>query len=257
MKRIRRKIRNKISAQDSRKRKKEYIDGLEERVKQCSDENISLIKRIKVLQTQNHDLMSKMKKLQTLLSKSTGKTAQPATCLMILLLSMALVTLPNLKLSKETINTNDLATAFDQQNRRNLLFDIKSELEDIEPDDPSLYIPNEHDYVESVYKYVSQLSSEIQPSLQTSSAKSLVEYDIDSITEWEMKKRPDRKDTDGVLDHHEIPKIKVSKDLFESSPKINKTSGNELSDTERFMAQSIISLAANSQNMKESSTFQL
>lgn len=212
---------------------------------------------MKVLQAQNHDLMSKMKKLQTLLSKNTGKTAQPATCLMILLLSMALVTLPNLKLSKETINTNDLATAFDQQNRRNLLFDIKSELEDMEPDDPSLYIPNEHDYVESVYKYVSQLSSEIQPPLQTSNAKSLIEYDIDSISEWEMKKRPDREDTGGDFDHHEIPKITVSKDLFESSSKLNKTSEKELSDTERFLAQSIISLAATSPDFKKSSTFQL
>ncbi|KAJ9593429.1 hypothetical protein L9F63_015015 [Diploptera punctata] len=64
LKRIRRKIRNKISAQDSRKRKKEYIDGLEERVKQCTEENLHLVKRIKVLQTQNQSLATQLKKLQ-------------------------------------------------------------------------------------------------------------------------------------------------------------------------------------------------
>lgn len=141
LKRIRRKIRNKISAQDSRKRKKEYVDGLEERVKQCTDENQSLMKRIKLLQSQNHNLMSQMKKLQNLLSKNgsggsaavtTNGTTQPATCLMVLLLSMALIAAPNLKLGKrgEAAGAKELEIAEAiqeslkvQQNRRSLLFD--------------------------------------------------------------------------------------------------------------------------------------
>lgn len=252
LKRIRRKIRNKISAQDSRKRKKEYIDGLEERVKQCSEENQHLIKRIKVLQNQNHDLMSKMKKLQTLLTKSTGKSAQPATCLMILLLSMALVAVPNLKLNKDTINASNLATAFgDQQNRRNLLFDLKSELEDLEHDEPLMYsIPNEHDYVENVYKYVSQLSSEVSGSPPPSKrAKMLVDYDIDSIDEWELKKRSGDGNAGSLnKDRLQKPKITVSKDLFDIGSKqkaLNKTESlDSLSDSDRMLAQSIINLAS-------------
>ena len=261
LKRIRRKIRNKISAQDSRKRKKEYIDGLEERVKQCSEENQHLIKRIKVLQNQNHDLLSKMKKLQTLLTKSTGKSAQPATCLMILLLSMALVALPNLNLNKDTINANDLATAIgDQQNRRNLLFDLKSELEDLEPDEPLMYIPNEHDYVENVYKYVSQLSSEVSSLPPPAKrAKMLVDYDIDSIDEWELKKRSGD-GNNNVLDekHFDKPKITVSKDLFEIGSKqvtLNKTNAlGGLSESDRFLAQSIINLASAAALQKSSTS---
>ncbi|XP_055705763.1 uncharacterized protein LOC129803321 isoform X2 [Phlebotomus papatasi] len=130
LKRIRRKIRNKISAQDSRKRKKEYVDGLEERVKQCTEENQTLMKRIKMLQSQNANLTSQMKKLQALLSKGTN-TAQPATCLMVLLLSMALIAAPNLKLGK-SIKETELAEAIQEsvteQNRnRNLLFDSKDQ----------------------------------------------------------------------------------------------------------------------------------
>lgn len=133
LKRIRRKIRNKISAQDSRKRKKEYVDGLEERVKQCTDDNQTLMKRIKLLQNQNQNLMSQMKKLQTLLTKGTSKTAQPATCLMVLLLSLALVAVPNLKLGKNAKET-ELATALQEDlllNRRSLLFNSKEQMGDM------------------------------------------------------------------------------------------------------------------------------
>lgn len=196
LKRIRRKIRNKISAQDSRKRKKEYVDGLEERVKQCTEENQTLLKRIKILQSQNHDLMSQMKKIQSLLTKGTGKTTQPATCLMVLLLSMALVAVPNLKLggSHQQQNIQDsiemaelLQEAASEktqipaqaQNRRSLLFDTKEQLGDALVDEEMNFdeimafnvnslIASEHDY-----------SSEEEPRAKRSKTQSLVEYDVD------------------------------------------------------------------------------
>lgn len=248
LKRIRRKIRNKISAQDSRKRKKEYIDGLEERVKQCSEENSQLIRRIKVLQTQNHDLMSKMKKLQTLLTKTTGKTAQPATCLMILLLSMALVAVPNLNLKLDNksgaISAKDLATAFgESQSRRNLLFDLKSELEEPEPD-PLMYIPNEHDYVENVYKYVSShLSANDAPVSPPPAKRSkmLVDYDIDSLDEWELQKRShDDENFRDIVDD-----LKPNIEELERRFGLNKSEVlDSLSISDRQLAASIIKLAA-------------
>ncbi|CAH2049245.1 unnamed protein product, partial [Iphiclides podalirius] len=101
LKRIRRKIRNKISAQDSRKRKKEYVDGLEDRVKQCTAENQTLMRRIKILQSQNQTLSAQLKRLQSVLTGVTngpsGKSAQPATCLLVLLMSVALVALPSMR----------------------------------------------------------------------------------------------------------------------------------------------------------------
>ncbi|XP_025203061.1 uncharacterized protein LOC112600111 [Melanaphis sacchari] len=96
LKRIRRKIRNKISAQDSRKRKKEYVDGLEERVKQCSDDNNKLIRNIRSLQTENERLRAALKRLQNAISPG-GTTAQPATCLLVLMMSLALIAAPNLR----------------------------------------------------------------------------------------------------------------------------------------------------------------
>ncbi|GLV43102.1 Cyclic-AMP response element binding protein A [Carabus blaptoides fortunei] len=134
LKRIRRKIRNKISAQDSRKRKKEYVDGLEERVKQCSEENRSLLKRIKLLQNQNNKLSTQLSKLQALVFKTGTSRAHPATCLMIVLLSAMLVTLPNLRNTGNSGNggavDKELNTLQQYVARRALLFSQQATNED-------------------------------------------------------------------------------------------------------------------------------
>lgn len=183
LKRIRRKIRNKISAQDSRKRKKEYVDGLEERVKKCTDENQTLLKRIKLLQNQNQTLINQMKKMQSLLTKGGSKTAQPATCLMVLLLSMALIAAPNLKLGKDNrdiIAADFLSEENLQLNRRSLLFDTQEKLSDVLVDEDvnADFIPfypkvenNDHDYAESI-------SSSADKQIG-----SLIDFDVDD-TVW-------------------------------------------------------------------------
>uniref|UniRef100_A0A182SD48 BZIP domain-containing protein n=1 Tax=Anopheles maculatus TaxID=74869 RepID=A0A182SD48_9DIPT len=207
LKRIRRKIRNKISAQDSRKRKKEYVDGLEERVKQCTEENQNLVKRIKILQSQNHDLVSQMKRIQSLLTKGTSKTTQPATCLMVLLISMALVAVPNLKLGntatqqniQDSIEMSELMQepANDklqhvQQSRRALLFDTKDSTsaaaatseEELNFDElmssfnANALIANEHDY----FSEADGRSGNEPPSAKRSklmAPTTLIDYDVD------------------------------------------------------------------------------
>lgn len=114
LKKIRRKIRNKQSAQDSRKRKKEYVDGLESKVKQCSHQNVSLQKKVETLERQNNSLLMQLRRLQSQISgqqiqqqstTNSGQTtpaginngAQTSTCVMVLLLSFSLLLLPNLK----------------------------------------------------------------------------------------------------------------------------------------------------------------
>lgn len=97
LKKIRRKIRNKQSAQDSRKRKKEYVDGLESRVKLCTAQNAQLQKKVELLEKQNGSLLLQLKRLQTLVANSSGRNAQTSTCVMVLLLSFALLLFPNLR----------------------------------------------------------------------------------------------------------------------------------------------------------------
>ncbi|KAM9515807.1 cyclic AMP-responsive element-binding protein 3-like protein 3 isoform 1-T1 [Guaruba guarouba] len=96
LKKIRRKIRNKQSAQESRKKKKEYIDGLESRMSACTAQNQELQRKVLHLEKQNSSLLEQLKKLQALVVQSSNKAAQTGTCIVVLLLSFTLIIFPSM-----------------------------------------------------------------------------------------------------------------------------------------------------------------
>uniref|UniRef100_A0A1I7U8K9 BZIP domain-containing protein n=1 Tax=Caenorhabditis tropicalis TaxID=1561998 RepID=A0A1I7U8K9_9PELO len=57
---VRRKIKNKLSAQESRRKRKEYIDALESRLHCFSEENKSLKQQVHQLEASNRDLQQKL-----------------------------------------------------------------------------------------------------------------------------------------------------------------------------------------------------
>ncbi|XP_037959460.1 cyclic AMP response element-binding protein A [Teleopsis dalmanni] len=74
LKKIRRKIKNKISAQESRRKKKEYMDQLERRVELLANENKNYKKRVESLEFSNSNLFSQLQKLQALVKKQKINT---------------------------------------------------------------------------------------------------------------------------------------------------------------------------------------
>ncbi|XP_062869327.1 cyclic AMP-responsive element-binding protein 3-like protein 3-A [Trichomycterus rosablanca] len=97
LKKIRRKIRNKQSAQESRKKKKEYIDGLESRMAACGAQNQELQRKVFQLEKCNISLMEQLRRLQAMVMNGSNKPAQAGTCILVLLLSFTLILLPSLK----------------------------------------------------------------------------------------------------------------------------------------------------------------
>ncbi|XP_026172414.1 cyclic AMP-responsive element-binding protein 3-like protein 4 [Mastacembelus armatus] len=96
LKKVRRKIRNKQSAQDSRRRRKEYIDGLESRAAACSAQNKELQRRVEQLEKHNMSLLTQLRQLQSLIKQTVSKGAQTSTCLLIILVSLGLIIMPSL-----------------------------------------------------------------------------------------------------------------------------------------------------------------
>ncbi|XP_032568996.1 cyclic AMP-responsive element-binding protein 3-like protein 4 [Chiroxiphia lanceolata] len=92
LKKVRRKIRNKQSAQDSRRRRKEYLDGLESRAAACSALNRELREKVRELEKINGSLLQQ---LQALIKETSTKAAQTGPCVLILVLSLGLILLPS------------------------------------------------------------------------------------------------------------------------------------------------------------------
>ncbi|XP_069484855.1 cyclic AMP-responsive element-binding protein 3-like protein 2 isoform X2 [Ambystoma mexicanum] len=94
LKKIRRKIKNKISAQESRRKKKEYMDTLEKKVETCSTENCELRKKVEVLESTNRTLLQQLQRLQSMVAGKVARSCkvastQTGTCLMVVVLCFA------------------------------------------------------------------------------------------------------------------------------------------------------------------------
>uniref|UniRef100_A0A3Q3FYM2 Cyclic AMP-responsive element-binding protein 3-like protein 2 n=1 Tax=Labrus bergylta TaxID=56723 RepID=A0A3Q3FYM2_9LABR len=95
LKKIRRKIKNKISAQESRRKKKEYMDTLEKKVENCSNENHELRRKMETLECTNKSLLQQLQSLQAMVAGKIPKSCrvagtQTSSCLMVVVLCFSL-----------------------------------------------------------------------------------------------------------------------------------------------------------------------
>jgi len=90
LRKIRRKIRNKKSAQCSRQRKKEYLEDLERRFDDRNHENEQLKKEVIKLKKENDTLLMKMKKLLSM----NGQNASFKSSFFVIILSFLLILVP-------------------------------------------------------------------------------------------------------------------------------------------------------------------
>jgi len=89
LKKIQRKIKNKMSAQESRRKKKDYLDLLEKKLEISNQENGQLKKQLESLQSDNRSMQTQINKLQSLANK-LKPSVETSTCVMVLALFFAM-----------------------------------------------------------------------------------------------------------------------------------------------------------------------
>ncbi|XP_039074522.1 cyclic AMP-responsive element-binding protein 3 isoform X2 [Hyaena hyaena] len=92
--RVRRKIRNKKSAQESRRKKQLYMGGLESRVLKYTAQNLELQNKVQLLEEQNLSLLDQLRRLQAMVIQISNKTSSSSTCVLVLLFSFCLLVVP-------------------------------------------------------------------------------------------------------------------------------------------------------------------
>ncbi|CAF1104909.1 unnamed protein product [Rotaria sp. Silwood1] len=88
LKKIRRKIKNKISAQESRRKKKEYVDALEKQIAKYVDENNTLKERMAAIEKNQKKLTQERDLLRSMINKGMPG---PSTALMVFAVFFAVV----------------------------------------------------------------------------------------------------------------------------------------------------------------------
>ncbi|XP_036033097.1 cyclic AMP-responsive element-binding protein 3 isoform X2 [Onychomys torridus] len=86
LKRVRRKIRNKRAAQESRKKKKVVL--------KYTAQNQELQNKVQLLEEQNLSLLEQLRRLQALVIEIANKTSSGSTCVLVLLFSFCLLLVP-------------------------------------------------------------------------------------------------------------------------------------------------------------------
>lgn len=126
LKRIRRKIRNKKSAHESRRRKKEFMENLQVQFEEVKQENANLKQRINALESQNTQLKTSVNKLKAFIAAASQRTAQATTCVMLLVLSLAFFLAPSygpLSIFNPKNNQNGGDTSVSEDSADNTRFD--------------------------------------------------------------------------------------------------------------------------------------